>query len=245
MQVGTAKRRALRYFIYIKLLGDEPLPFEHPDYGDYELALQAQFALLCLNAGAQAANSARKRGDKLIRGKGVLATVAEISSLPMPTGSRIGSDRSGVSGILRSPTAGERSNCRRKIRHARLWNALSHALQLRDPNVCVYTCFVCDGLHVGHVQTGGTKAERAARSRLYLINQALRELERVRIELRREKRTLSKKYGCLELIPQMTKVIIHLFCRGLPSRRSDGAPNGQAVRRMSDALSRGEAVDGG
>jgi hypothetical protein len=223
MQTGRAERRALRYFIYIKLLGNEPLSFEHADYAAYELALQAQFALLCLKAGVEGARSARKHGDELIRKRGIFATAAELSSLsgPMILASTTDSAKNSPYRVTRSPTGTERHNCRRKIRHTSLWNALLHALELRDPNVCVYTCTVCGALHVGHDQTGRRpRPERAVRNRLNLIDQALRELDRGIIELRREKKVLSKKIRHLTFIPKISKIAIQLFCWVRPSRRS-------------------------
>jgi hypothetical protein len=217
MQAGATQRRALRYAIYIRLLGDEPLSFEHSDYGAYELELHAQFALLCLKAGAHAARSARKRGEDLIRRKGVFATAAELSN---PSATALVSARDSAteerSDGRHSPTRTEKCNCRRKVRHARFWSALSHAAQLHDPNLCVYTCAVCNGLHVGHNRAERRpKAEETVRNQLDAINQAIRQLDRGRIHLRREKRTLLKRYGYLTLIPRISNVLIQLFCRVL------------------------------
>lgn len=41
-------------------------------------------------------------------------------------------------------------NCKRKLRHVEYLSALLHASRLGDPDLDVYPCPVCAGLHVGH-----------------------------------------------------------------------------------------------
>lgn len=45
MSTDAARRRALRFAIYINLLGRDPVRFNHGGYGKYEFALQEQFAI--------------------------------------------------------------------------------------------------------------------------------------------------------------------------------------------------------
>lgn len=158
MPNGAEKRRALRTAIYIRLLGQKPIPFQHRSYGAYEFALLEQFAQLGQSVGYKNAVEARKQGDTLITRQGLIPTVRELFGTEHPEHQPAVTLASTLQ-LIQSETAAahsggekrmEKQICRRKLRHPDLLSALTHAARLNDPGLTIYECPFCDGLHVGH-----------------------------------------------------------------------------------------------
>jgi hypothetical protein len=74
-RMRASKRTALRFVVYIRALGGQPLPFEHRDYRAYAAALQSQFDKLRQTVDPATAREARIAGRALIREKTL--TIAE------------------------------------------------------------------------------------------------------------------------------------------------------------------------
>lgn len=53
---------------------------------------------------------------------------------------------------MKEPTSRDVRNCKRKLRHLNFLSALQHVAGLGNPDLHVYPCPVCSGLHVGHDQ---------------------------------------------------------------------------------------------
>jgi hypothetical protein len=65
----ASKKTALRFVVYIRALGGQPLPFDHRDYRAYAAALQSQFDKLRQAVDPAIAREARIVGRALIREK--------------------------------------------------------------------------------------------------------------------------------------------------------------------------------
>jgi hypothetical protein len=85
-------------------------------------------------------------------------------------------------------------NCRRKLRHRNYLSALHHARRLGHPDLNIYPCSVCDGLHVGHNSTGESVGRlRKTRKKLRAIESRLQAIDRERQELEEQKKALLEK----------------------------------------------------
>src|ERR1700757_3369971 len=65
--MGASKRRALRFAVYIRCLGREPLPFAQNYYRAYALALERQYEQFRQTLDPTAIQKARIEGRRLIR----------------------------------------------------------------------------------------------------------------------------------------------------------------------------------
>jgi hypothetical protein len=84
----------------------------------------------------------------------------------------------------------EQYNCRRKFRHLNLLSALLHARRLRDDDIHIYPCVVCDGLHVGHDPSAAARRRRQALTELRGLDEKIEELDRMRYGLLRRREQL-------------------------------------------------------
>jgi len=224
----SAKRRALRLAMYIQFLGEQPVQLRQDDYRAHQLALAEQFTRIRGTVSGAAVKSACKWADTLISRKGLLRAAEEIS--PPRTVER--SDRREMSCIgskeltppqSRAARQLERT-CRRKVRHRHFIGALRHALELGDPNLRVYRCSCCDGLHVGHPQPKQQSCR--IENRLAAIAKELERTERRRIHLLRECESVSSRIRRADksLIPRVSSLLIRLVCLASGRQRSPRTP---------------------
>jgi hypothetical protein len=148
--MGASKRTALRFAVYIRGLGGEPLPFAHTDYRAYTVALQRQYDNLRLALDPTVVKEARAAGRILIRRQSLaVAAGNSISAIPsiahctdyqqnpshavslLKTAS---AQRRGESSMVEAEagnlpktqrqSAKDAWNCRRKIRHSDYLSAI-------------------------------------------------------------------------------------------------------------------------
>ena len=221
-RMGASKRSALRFAVYIRCLGGEPLPFAHKGYRAYALALQRQYEQLRQTLDPVAAQEARRAGRLLIRQKSLLVAASnsflvippdssthdgqqDPGSTTMPAksastkinGSSATADSEGENlrkaQRLRMKDA---RNCRRKIRHSNYLSALQHACNLAQNDINIYPCPICDGLHLGHDPSSETvKKRKQVRKKLNRIAQRLQALEREKRQLEDQRRALIVEQG--------------------------------------------------
>jgi hypothetical protein len=146
------KRTAMRFALYIKTLGEDPVPLQHNSYRDYAVALQRQYEELRLQLGSKRANQARRSARREIK-KLTLSLAAQGLVAPVPpTPPKL--LRTGTS----APNSHDKWNCRRKLAHSNFLSALHHAHQLSnargETNLHIYPCLVCNGIHIGHGKQG-------------------------------------------------------------------------------------------
>lgn len=224
--MGASKRTALRFVVYIRALGGQPLPFDHWDYRTYAAALQSQFDKLRQAADPAIAREARIAGRALIREKTLTVAAGDLlSAIPSMTNSQREAGRATATVRETSPknsddlisvttqeeeslksgglNSKDRWNCRRKLRHRNYLSALHHASRLEHPDLNIYPCTVCDGLHVGHDSTGeSVRWLRKASKKLRAIESRLHELDRERQELEGQKKTLLEERRCLLVVQE-------------------------------------------
>lgn len=176
-KMGASKRSVLRFAIYIKGLGGEPLPYAYKDYRPYAVALQSQYDELRRTLDPTVVKAARTAGRNLIRTKtlsiaasdlvpSVFAIAKPINAQQIP-GKKVSTPRTDeaqdlpASSLVQeievgNPVKTKRQNakdiwnCRRKLRHEDFLSALQHASQLGSDGIHIYPCLICSGLHVGH-----------------------------------------------------------------------------------------------
>lgn len=204
------RRLALRFCVYIQALGAVPVPYEGQALKVYLVELQQQYEKLQQELGPEIARAARVAGRITLRGRG-FAHAATIFPIPVPP---VPKKRGGVSSPQKArtpnppvqtgepnPRAAARAalfNCLRKIRHPNFLSALLHARRLKDEDIRIYPCAVCDGLHVGHA-SGLTKRRRKIAKQLEVLLSKLQEIDRTReLLLRQERKLRSELAATLE-----------------------------------------------
>jgi len=212
-RMGASKRKALRFAVYIKCLGGEPLPHAHVDYRAYATALQSQYDRLKQTLDPAAVQEARKAGRLLIRRKSLTVVMEKV--LPAISSNPPGIGHSHIQGsalpaesdrssselclakaenihpqVLRRAIVRDLRNCQRKMRHLDYLSALKHACRLGD-DINIYPCHLCRGLHVGHDPSSKKVKERKKVSRrLNVIAKRLEVLDRERHHLESERRVI-------------------------------------------------------
>jgi hypothetical protein len=141
----------MRFALYIKSLGETPLPLQHRSYRKYAAALGQQYQGLKVQHGREQAN----KGQALARAeiRKLTLRVAAIDLVPdiPPTLPKVRSKKTGIA--KNSNPRSDLWNCRRKLSHSDYLSALLHARglpgHLSKPVLNIYPCNVCGGLHVG------------------------------------------------------------------------------------------------
>jgi hypothetical protein len=151
----NARREAMRLVAYIRTAGVEPIPFNHRDFQAYRADIQRQYQTLRSSMDEEAGRQARLAGRALVRLKtldGAAGDVVPINVSPGRKHQRTAqAPTPSISVAPRpDPTLRDLQNCRRKLRHLNFLSALHHAKRLGDPDLHVYPCPICSGLHVGH-----------------------------------------------------------------------------------------------
>jgi hypothetical protein len=142
----------MRFALYIKTLGEHPVPLQHNSYRDYAVALQQQYEQLRIQLGSEMADQARRSARREIK-KLTLSLAAQGLVPPVPpTPPKL--RRAKTTG----PYSHDKWNCRRKLAHSNFLSALHHAHQLSngrgESNLRIYPCLVCEGIHIGHGKKG-------------------------------------------------------------------------------------------
>jgi hypothetical protein len=211
-------RTAMRFAVYVRSLGAEPLPFRHKTYEAYAVALQRQYEELLRTVEPAIAREARIAGRVLIRKRTLQVAAGDLfptqqppkvvkSPIPDPPafaasmvepgdvqpenacGGNGGAEASLPGPGL--PTPNDIWTCRRKIRHFDYLSALKHASRLEDHDLHIYPCDVCMGLHVGHDPTRETFQKRKKlRKKLNMLARRLDVLEREKRQLEIQKLAL-------------------------------------------------------
>jgi hypothetical protein len=153
---SNGKRHAMWLTVYLRMAGVTPLPYKHQTEHLYVADLQRQLSYVRRNLGENEWHRLQHSARQLVRTSS-LETVA--------AGGRLsgGDSKDGPQGANQSkptpssstaqcpvPTASEKWNCRRKLRHPDYLSALRHAGNLGEPDLRIYPCSVCLGLHIGH-----------------------------------------------------------------------------------------------
>jgi hypothetical protein len=143
------KRIAMRFALYIKTLGAEPIPLQHNGYRDYAIALQRQYEQLRIQLGSETVDQARRSARREIK-KLTLSLAAQDLVPPVPPTPLKPRTKTSV------PNSHEKWNCRRKLVHSNFLSALHHAHQLSigrgDTNLRIYPCLVCNGIQIGRTR---------------------------------------------------------------------------------------------
>jgi hypothetical protein len=92
-------------------------------------------------------------------------------------------ETSNVAGPAREVSRRELSNCRRKLRHTNFLTALLHARLLRDEDIRIYPCPLCQGMHVGHDPEPRARERRRIIRELRSVERLLKELDHERVRL--------------------------------------------------------------
>jgi hypothetical protein len=154
----------MRLIAYIRAVGAEPLPFDHRSFAAYRADLQRQYQALRSSMDDEEGRQARLKGRALVRLRTMEGAAGDIVPMNLPSGKKLragdGSklkdsmpqilELSSSVEEMRKPVLEDVRNCKRKLRHLNLLSALQHAARLGDPDLHVYPCPVCSGLHVGH-----------------------------------------------------------------------------------------------
>lgn len=201
---SNAKRHVMWLTIYLRMAGVHPLPFRHRTQHMYVAVLQRQLSLVRKNVGEEKWQQLRRDARGLVRSSS-LETVAT-GNHPLGSPANVcrqeadeSSHKTGPMSEHSAPTASEKWNCRRKLKHADYLSALRHADHLADPDLRIYPCSVCLGLHVGHdpvaTRLKGVGRDLAdVESRLAALEVERKELERRRaILLERQEKLRAKK----------------------------------------------------
>jgi hypothetical protein len=194
-KLSKSQRLVLRLAVYIEAMGSVPIGYKGQSLRAYATELQQQYARLKHQLGPEVSSAARISGRTQIRQEGFaeirsrfvssglfdpvnhqLATVGEHESKPSDLHREV-QRPSGAADDCRR----EQVNCRCKLRHITLFSAWAHARQLQDPDLHVYLCPVCDGLHVGHEPNWGARRRRRLK-KLRSIDAQLKSFERQRDE---------------------------------------------------------------
>jgi hypothetical protein len=219
-KMGKSKQSALRFALYVKALGGEPVPFNQRDFGTYAIALQQQYEELRHSLDRKVVVEARNAARALIR-KQTLAVAAqaiipisqsasrdeEALDAAFPTAGQINVTSNAILHEetrscmpSRSDVSSSRAvwNCQRKIRHPDYLSAIKHARCLGDEELNIYPCSACSGLHVGHDPHSETvKQRRYARRQLQSIAKRLELLDTEKHRLRLQQKTLAEKWPVL------------------------------------------------
>jgi len=206
-------RTGLRFCVYIRAIGGEPVPFRHGSHREWALDLQRQHERLRRGTDPEHVKAAKSSAKALIRQMGYRKAAEEVVPVQVGgAGVQSPCVHCGDYSHLHAPAiadaideaqAAERGDadrlaelqCRRKLRHANYWTAVQHALHLgRD--VRTYPCPVCEGIHCGHPpESDLTRQYRRARKRLRVIDKRLVALDEEWIALVQEKKALLPQLG--------------------------------------------------
>lgn len=196
---GRNRRLVWRLSLYIKALGGIPSQDTGQHLPMYVAELQQQYQSLREKLGPEACRASRIAARAAIRKYGlakaasdfacsdrlnpanVRETMAEHKQQEPPSRPPAVMNSAGLESATSSR---ELSNCRRKLRHPDFLSALSHASRLRDDDLHIYPCPLCDGLHVGHDPERRPRRYRRVIAELRSLQRRLQELERERVRLR-------------------------------------------------------------
>jgi hypothetical protein len=197
---------AMRYAVYLRFLGADPVQFRHRTYSDYATALQQQYDGLLRTVDPAIARQARITGRALIRKQTLPVAAGDLfcssdnqdHAVPMTQKSRnplretaTTAERLGGPALEDLPTSKDMWNCRRKIHHRDYLSAMQHAAALVDRDLQIYPCNVCMGLHVGHDPNSERQQMRKQiKKKLNLLTRRLDALENEKSQLEDEKRIL-------------------------------------------------------
>ncbi len=208
---------AMRFGVYIRCLGAEPLRLERRTYRAYAIALQRQYDELRRTVDPATARQAKSAGRALIRQHTFRAAAGDLfpaqpsrpAKVHLPEvpadevlavsefdgqswdTSRNTENTEGSTMEPALPKPKDMWNCRRKIRHSDYLSAMKHASRFAKENLDIYPCIVCGGMHVGHDPSSDKVQERKkARRELNLIAKRLEVLNREKRQLEEQKLAL-------------------------------------------------------
>jgi hypothetical protein len=206
-------RNALRFVAYIRAMGGDPVPSGHASYREWAMELQRQHERLRRCVSPDEAKKAKAAARDFIRRKGYRRAAEEVVPVQdaPPDFEQRPCDKPGFADHVTRSTSDESRSvispkerrtlkrdeylCRRKVRHPNYWTAVLHARRL-GPEIRIYECCVCDGLHVGHDPNGEIAQHRAnARKRLNAILKRVTALESERESLLRERISVCRALG--------------------------------------------------
>jgi hypothetical protein len=180
--------------VYLRLAGVDPIPFRHRTQTLHVADLQRQLSAVQRNFTEQDWLQFRRAARKLVRA-GSLEAIAtgheRVNSSEIPLQREATASRSLVTAATTNrtgPTATERWNCNRKLKHTNYLSALQHAIQLDDSNLRIYPCSVCFGLHVGHDSVA---------TRLKITERELTDIDARLAELKTECEQLNRRQVAL------------------------------------------------
>lgn len=207
--VNKYRRLAIRFAVYIDLLGAIPIPYNGQSFKAFAAELDRQYQQLKTGLDAQIISGALKSGRILIREHGfaeIERRLADAGTLDLlehrplriaPRTADLSIGPQSIASLIDERIAPESRlirNCRRKLRHTNYLTALLHARRLQEPDLQIYPCSLCQGLHIGH--DPGIQARR------------LRNLAR---ELRLVERTIQDvEHRLAALMAQRTKLLVEL-----------------------------------
>jgi hypothetical protein len=153
----------MRLVAYIRAAGSEPFPFNHRNFETYRADLQRQYGAIRSGMDKEGGRRVRLAGRELVRLKTLQGAAGDLVPMKLPQANKHIDNRQNSSrgpNCFRShlPALSDSLalvsrdvwNCKRKLRHVDYLSALLHASRLGDPDLHVYPCAVCAGLHVGH-----------------------------------------------------------------------------------------------
>jgi hypothetical protein len=195
---GRNRRLVWRLTLYIKALGGIPNHHTGQHLPTYVAELQRQYQRLREELGPEACRASRIAVRAAIRKYGLARAASEFACSDRPNLDNVrgpvaeqkqqnSPSRPLVAMNLAEPASvtsrRELSNCRRKLRHTNFLSALLHASQLRDDDLLIYPCPLCDGLHVGHDPERKLRRYRKIVAELRSLQRRLQELEHKRVRL--------------------------------------------------------------
>lgn len=207
-QKHQMNREVMWLTIYLRMAGVEPLPFRHRTHRLYAADLQRQLSTIERRLGGEKLDELRRQARELVRASSLHSVStgnrpAESNGKTCQQKPTQGSRAVSSEFVRFEPTASQRWNCRRKLKHINYLSALHHARHLGDPDLLIYPCPICLGLHVGHDPIATRlKAVRlnlaAIESRLAELEVERRELDRRRAALLEQRQRLREKRTVVE-----------------------------------------------
>lgn len=235
---SNGKRHAMWLTIYLRMAGATPHPYKHQTEHLYVADLQRQLSDVRRNLGENEWHRLQHSARQLVRTNSFEIVAADNhllggeseagqqdakQSRPAPSAS---------AAECRVPTASEKWNCRRKLRHPDYLSALRHAANLAEPDLRIYPCSVCLGLHIGHdpvaMRLKGVERDlNDLESRLAVLEMERKELNRHRDLLLERQEQLRQRKRATE-----TEIDVELYGPRGPIR----------ARPLSEAKMRGGSI---